>query len=342
MLFQTSMNYPLGVCLHKMSIAYLVLYCSLLKLICTSATLDVEKVLDPEHWMSQLGSVKLLDIPVIPGTHHSGTASDPDSPLEAVVWGFGKCQSMSIIEQLHSGVRLLDIRVTVDSKRRKAWISHRFKTTLDFSSALEIVGSFLKTHPSEGILLLIRIDFDSPQQPDQESVLTEIVQNAGLPMVPVSDDSREDISSYHVRDIAGKVLIITEENTLSSPIPYLLRSVLVYHDIWRESKMDDAKSQIEKFMEDRSEVVESGKLGGIALDGFFPISKQSETSPVLNEWFIENLRTNSDWRVKMGVVLMDFVDPDIIRELVSLNTPLLTKTALKMISPDSLRGSRKQ
>lgn len=312
----------------KISFAFAVLFTELV-----SSSLVVEDSIDTEHWMERLGDMRLIDIPVIPGTHHSGTATDPDNLFDKVAWGFGKCQSMGVLDQLHHGVRFLDFRLTVDAKHRSAVISHRIESGASFESVLNSILQFLTNHPGEGVLMYVRVDFDSKKPDNAADIISEIVLKSKIPIVAIPYTQQESISALKISAIAGHVLIVTEEETLTDAVPHLLRTVLDYKDIWREPDITAAQSKVDEYM--TADVFrDSSKLGGVALDGFFPIQTQAHTSPQINSWFMYNIEANIAWKAKIakrgiGIVLMDFVDPKILHALVGLNFHAQSEKSLR-------------
>ncbi len=287
------------------------------------SSIEVDTQVDPANWMGSMNDMKLVEIPVIPGTHHSATGINPPKLLDKVIWGFSKCQSMSIADQLEHGVRFLDLRLTVDDKNRTAIISHRVETGIDLNSVLAIVNTFLSTHKTEGVLVYVRIDFDSTQPAHGPEILSEIIEKANVPLVGVSSVGDDDISHLRISDIAGRILLITEENTLADSTPHLMKSVLAFTDIWRYSQMSEARAKVAEVMTQK-ERADPTKIVGVALDGMFIPAFQAETSPKMDAWFMCNLENNPSWsqvaaKRGVGLVLMDFIEAPILRSLLALN-----------------------
>jgi hypothetical protein len=91
----------------------------------------------------------------LPGTHDSGTYAyyilDPTS-----LWA--RCQSLTIKEQLWSGIRYLDIRVSLEDDG-KVWIRHGIrKTNLKLKELIEVVKTFLEHTPSEFVILHMKVE----------------------------------------------------------------------------------------------------------------------------------------------------------------------------------------
>ena len=81
------------------------------------------------EWMKNVDDNKLINDLVIPGTHDSGLT-------HSIFDVAGKCQDMTIINQLNAGVRFLDIRLQLVKNELK--IVHSFvDQDLDFFDVLK-------------------------------------------------------------------------------------------------------------------------------------------------------------------------------------------------------------
>ena len=94
----------------------------------------------------------------IPGTH--------DSAARFCQYAyFSRCQTLSITEQLNSGVRFLDLRVERVNNRlmlvhgsAKCFRSQSDKTPLFLEDVLSDCRDFLKANPSEALIISIKCD----------------------------------------------------------------------------------------------------------------------------------------------------------------------------------------
>lgn len=102
--------------------------------------------IQPEKWMSYLSDDLSLSEINIPGTHNSCASK---------ISLFARCQSLSIMDQLNSGVRYLDVRCR--HLNDEFCLHHgSFKIDLDFDE--EVLGvciKFLNSHPTETIVMLV-------------------------------------------------------------------------------------------------------------------------------------------------------------------------------------------
>ena len=276
-----------------------------------------------ENWMESFAEWRLVDVPIIPATHHSGV-NNPRKRTSQPVWGWAKCQDIGIEEQLHCGVRFFDLRVRIIPKTDEVLISHGLTSDTSLAEAMEVISEFLLEHPTEGVIIYIRADRWHGVDKDSADLLAKVIKTTRTPLV-----AEPKLSTLCVKDISGKALLISARDTLNtqSGIPFLTNEVLQYCDIWQESTIDGAKAKIESYMMKQPE--KKDVFGGVAIDGTFPIRQQSQTSRELNSWFIENLSTNDAWKDRIelhsfGVVMIDFADFGILNFLIGINNKLIS------------------
>jgi hypothetical protein len=278
-----------------------------------------------ENWMEKFADWRIVDIPIIPGTHHSGV-NNPRKKTSQPVWGWAKTQDIGIEEQLHIGVRFFDLRIRVIVKTAEVMISHGLTSDTSLQDALEVIGSFLESHPSEGLLLYIRADKWHGIDKESSELLTKVLHKASIRLCAV-ETQEGHLNELRMKHLAGKALLIAPEGTLSSSLPHISPSCLQYCDIWQENSIEDAKTKIDQYMKKRPVSV-GDNFGGVALDGTFPIRQQSQTSRELNQWFIEKLSNDDSWKVRIesfqfGIVLIDFADFEILNFFVGINNKLI-------------------
>lgn len=105
---------------------------------------------DNSRWMGELDDSREINTLYIPGTHDSG-ATHSIADLS------GKCQSLSISEQLRLGVRFFDIRLQL--KDNRLVVVHSFvDQNTDFDNALRDMTDFLKENPDEFIFVSFKED----------------------------------------------------------------------------------------------------------------------------------------------------------------------------------------
>ena len=86
----------------------------------------------------------------IPGTHDAATSTCS---------AMGKCQTLTIPQQLECGVRAFDLRPTMDNNTTLGNIYHSIlDTEVSMAEVMTYFDNFLKAHPGEGIIVLMRYE----------------------------------------------------------------------------------------------------------------------------------------------------------------------------------------
>lgn len=94
------------------------------------------------EWMTPLDDNILISDISIPGTHDTGTYA-----LESVNFGYSKCQSYNISEQLDFGIRYLDLRVDGED------LTHGgLPCNVNIQTVITSTIDFLKAHPGETVI----------------------------------------------------------------------------------------------------------------------------------------------------------------------------------------------
>ncbi|KAL3356617.1 hypothetical protein AABB24_017330 [Solanum stoloniferum] len=121
-------------------------------------------VQDRKNWMSTLAPEKLhVNQIVWPGTHDSAT---DEIGIPFISRPFAQCQSLSIYQQLVTGVRVLDIRVQEDRH-----VCHGILLCYHVDVVINDVKKFLSETHSEIIILEIRTEFGHDDPPDFDKYL---------------------------------------------------------------------------------------------------------------------------------------------------------------------------
>lgn len=113
--------------------------------------------IDRSNWMSLLGQRMPLNAVIIPGTHDSGA-------LYSIADVSGKCQTLTVADQLQIGVRFLDIRLQlVDNE---LCVVHSFvDQKTKFADMMADIAAFLRKNPSEFLIVSFKQDAD-PKRSD--------------------------------------------------------------------------------------------------------------------------------------------------------------------------------
>lgn len=144
----------------------------------------------PRAWMKDLPPATLIGDINLPGTHDSA-AIDP-----TVVTAYS-CHYRSITQQLQAGVRLLDVRLLIDTVQGQHGTTYVFQTChgdhgqgrranvfQSFNSLMDECANFLIGQPTEFIAMSLKIDDQNgvpdADLPDVLDVLDALLQEAGI------------------------------------------------------------------------------------------------------------------------------------------------------------------
>ena len=269
---------------------------------------------DGSRWMSGLADDAPLNSLTIPGTHDSGA-------LYSFAGVSGKCQSVSIGQQLKMGVRFLDIRLKLDRNELK--VVHSFvDQKLTLADVLEDVTGFIRENPSEFLLISFKED-DSPRKSDVtfSGQLEEML--AAYRDVIVPDSALPST----VGEARGKIYILSRYADASIGIP-------AYHG-WQDSTsfaigsifVQDhyeisAVSHKQKDIRDAVEKAASGKYSltlnftSCYLDHGFPPMSAAAPAREINPWLMEFLTSCSPWP---GVFVCDYITSELAAALTERN-----------------------
>jgi len=131
------------------------------------------------RWMGTLGdSTPIQDINV-PGTHDTCTwnYTGPDETTF-------RTQDRSIFDQLNAGIRFLDIRFGLDNSTNKLRVYHAdalLSSTVELEDVLWGFYHWLDAHPTETLLVSLKVDHGTDSLPVQEAA------HALITTSPVSD-----------------------------------------------------------------------------------------------------------------------------------------------------------
>ncbi len=158
------------------------------------------------RWMTTLNDTLPITSLSIPGAHDAATSS---------IHGRGRCQVLTIAEQLQAGVRAFDLRPT--QRRRLTFggfrtnglgnIHHGLKSTgISLEDVFSDFNTFLEANPGEFVIVLLRDESDGRypfKKPAQETFTTAIREF--LQTQPKIVDFRADL---RLRDCRGGILVL--------------------------------------------------------------------------------------------------------------------------------------
>ena len=265
------------------------------------------------RWMSSLDDDRAINELSIPGTHDSGAT-------HSIADAAGKCQSLSIKDQLYIGVRFFDIRLQLVGDDFN--IVHSFvDQDTEFDDVLECMVDFIKENPSEFLIVSIKKDADSKRaEGDFATLLEEELRE-------YSQISTSATLPRTVGEARGKIYIISRYENSTMGIP-------AYHG-WQDStsfelgeiyvqdnyKVDSAEVKIADIeatmaVADRCEYGLVLNYTSCYLTSGFPPTYAATPAKTINPWLLEMLHIESR---PQGVLVCDFMTSDLVKAIWEVN-----------------------
>uniref|UniRef100_A0A1I8FXJ0 PLCXc domain-containing protein n=1 Tax=Macrostomum lignano TaxID=282301 RepID=A0A1I8FXJ0_9PLAT len=161
---------------------------------------------DPANWMSQLppavAAMPLCQL-ALPGSHDSFASSfdlnrslGPDSPElllallnnrlgRRLVLRWSKTQSLSLLRQLESGIRYLDLRVALI--KGQFYLLHSL-VAISVPDALDEVATFVAAHPAEAVLLDFNHFYSMDSLSDMRAFQQLLISKLGRRLSPPASE----------------------------------------------------------------------------------------------------------------------------------------------------------
>ena len=266
---------------------------------------------DVMPWMNYIhDDTKISDIS-IPGTHDSGAT-------HSIFDVSGKCQDLSVKQQLRVGVRFFDLRLQLVNDEFK--IVHSFvKQNLSLKKVLKDLSKFIKEYNSEFIIISLKkeasdvnstLDFKEKLTSDLneykdiisfDNELPEYINDArgkiyimdrygldyGLPLSYWSDDTSFEVNNYYVQD------------------NYCINDI-------NEKKEDIIKAIEYKKTSDNIVI----NFTSCYLENEFPPTYAGSSANKINPWFYDYINESN---MKLGIVVMDFMTIDLAKAIYMRN-----------------------
>ena len=266
---------------------------------------------DVMPWMSYIhDDTKISDIS-IPGTHDSGAT-------HSIFDVSGKCQDLSIKQQLRVGVRFFDLRLQLVNDEFK--IVHSFvKQNLSFKKVMKDLSNFINENNSEFIIISLKkeasdknstLDFKDKLTSDLneykdvisfDKELPEYINDArgkiyifdrygldyGIPLSNWSDDTSFEVNNYYVQD------------------NYCISDL--------KEKQEDIIKAIDYKNSNDNIVI---NFTSCYLDYGFPPTYAGSSANKINPWFYDYINESI---MKLGIVVMDFMTIDLAKAIYMRN-----------------------
>ena len=276
--------------------------------------LSVKKDAKAAEWMKQIADNTRIKEMSIPGTHDSGA-------LYSFADVAGKCQDLTIEEQLHIGVRFFDIRLKLQDD--EFVVVHGFvDQKLTFAEVINDIREFMEKHPSETILMSIKKEDETVNSrlSFEEALARDLKEYEYL----FSCDSKLPETLGEMR---GKVYLISRYPGETMGIPA--------YENWKDSttfnlgelyvqdnycvldttvKIKDIQKTFEYSATNKDELVLN--FASCYLDKAFPPSYAGTAAKDINEWLKEHLDKQQG---TIGVVICDFITAELAEAIYERN-----------------------
>lgn len=291
----------------KMLILVIVLFISIFALI------PFNGIYKTNIWMKDVDDNKLIAEMSIPGTHDSGAT-------HSIFDVSGKCQDLTIKEQLKIGVRFFDIRLQIVNNELN--VVHSFvDQKLKFEKVMKDINSFTEENPTEFIIISLKEDADSKNSTiDFDGKLIDELKK-------YSNISFENKLPNTLKEARGKIYILNRFSSDDIGIPayfgwmdstsFNLDSLYVQDNYCINDinvKKQDILNAI-KYTNDNN--ILSLNFTSCYFDYGFPPTYAVFPAIDINTWFIDYLESDKDSH--LGIMVMDFITKDICDEIIKRN-----------------------
>lgn len=275
------------------------------------AIIPINSKYEKKLWMKDLSNDTIISDMSIPGTHDSGAT-------RSIFDVAGKCQDMSIVNQLKIGVRFLDLRLQLVKDELR--IVHSFvDQKLLFKNVLKDISDFIKENSSEFIIISIKEDADSKKSTVSfyDKVLEELnkfdnITGSALPTT--------------LGEARGKIFILNRFTSESIGInayfgwkdstSFELGDLYVQDNYCLESV--DVKKQ--DIINTLNYSLTSNKLvlnfTSCYLENSFPPLYAGTPAKDINKWLIEEINKQDK---KLGIVIVDFITEELASAIYKVN-----------------------
>jgi 1-phosphatidylinositol phosphodiesterase len=262
-----------------------------------------EAVKKYSHWMARLPDCVTLSELSLPGTHDSCALRDGFS------FGFAKCQTWHLAGQLRAGIRFIDIRCR--HVNDQLLIYHGIiDQHMTFAEVRDVCRTFLQEHPSECIVMSVKEESTAANTTRSfAEAFAEATKNDGdLWYMP-----REIPELGSVRQ---RIVLIDRVGTIGG---------VRWDDLERQDEYDaplERKTQLIRSHFEQATKADKRRWFINFCSGTVPkaLVTPKQYAAISNQAALEFLAELGDERsVRIGTVVMDFPDEDIIERIVELN-----------------------
>jgi 1-phosphatidylinositol phosphodiesterase len=287
----------------------------LIAAICFFAIAPIESPITQKgvRWMADLEDERAINELSIPGTHDSGAT-------HSIADVAGRCQSLSIEDQLYIGVRFLDIRLQLVGD--ELMVVHSFvDQRTEFEDVLEEIVEFVEENPTEFLFISIKEDAD-PKRPERD--FTAILEGELREYERISES---ETLPKTVGEARGKIYVISRYAGATMGIPayygwedstsFTLGELYV-QDNYRVDSAEEKIADIEATMAVADKCTSGLVLNFTScyLTSGFPPTYAATPAKTVNPWLIERLYIEAR---PQGVLVCDFITSEMSKAIWEVN-----------------------
>jgi len=276
-----------------------------------------------QNWMKNVNGETLLSRISIPGSHDAGS-------LYSLGDLAGKCQDVSIKNQLNFGSRYLDIRLELFNENFRV-VHDYVDQKLSFDSVINDCKDFLKYHPTETIIMSIKEEVLAKKAGAFEEKLKTVIKR--------DEDiwyAKDEIPKLD--DVRGKLVLHSRYEGSTIGVPLFKGWYRVHdgdtentfkinteggsyeiQDFFKFEKVEDKWVEVEKLLKQSATNFIDGTFTINFLSGYvvnsFPPTYSVPTARYINAKALKELK---NYTFK-GVVVMDFVSEDLCKAVFGSN-----------------------
>ena len=278
--------------------------------------IGIVKETDATRWMSRIDDdAKIIELS-IPGTHDSGA-------LHSIGDVAGKCQDLTIEEQLKIGVRFLDIRLQL--VRDELRIVHSFvDQATSFKEVMADIARFLRENPSEMLIVSIKEDADAVDSAlsfsdavSREMKAYEEIVARGNVLPETLGEARGKM--WVIARYGGNEIGISAGGGWQDSTTFELNGMYIQDNYCvdsAEEKIDDIDATLRYSAANSEHLVLN--FSSCYLDNAFPPSYAGTAAKAVNGWLLKGL---AETEGSTGILIMDFVTSELAKTVYERNLP---------------------
>lgn len=295
--------------LIKIAIIVIVLFVSIFALVSFNGI----RIKQANIWMKSIDDNKLIVEMSIPGTHDSGAN-------HSIFDVSGKCQDLTINEQLKIGVRFFDIRLQIVNNELN--VVHSFVDQKQkFIKVMNTINTFIEENPSEFIIVSLKEDADSKNS--NIDFDEKLIDDLKL----FNNVCYDNYLPQYLSEARGKIYILNRFTSNNFGIQAYMG--------WLDSTSFNLESlyvqdnycitDIEVKKQDIINTIEYGNSNNLLTLNFtscyfdygFPPTYAIPPAKIINKWLIDYINQNENQN--LGIMVMDFITKELCNEIIRRN-----------------------